>query len=648
MSYARSKGQHLQALWFPCLLAVLILLLYGPSLRFGLIWDDPTWYQQGMGEPLWRILLPLPTFQFYRPLAILLNRLLSRPDGTVRIQWAHFIQISAHLGTVLLSIPVLQALGFTRWHARLSALLFAIHPFAYQAVAWQAPQQPLALLFVLLATWLAHLFQSRGQAIFLAGSLLTYGLGLLFQESVLPFLFLFFWLALLASPQRDKRKRLWPLWHTALALSYVFVWLHVPRHAEITGRGLQLRVLGYLLQGWAYPLAPLANKLWPELTPLQLVVLLSALWGILALGLSLLGQGKPALLSTLWAITGIAPVWIGLSWHYACVGSRLLYPAIPGIAGLWAGWVAQALVSRKRLWILLGGSLLFFTSTTSAVQQWSCFQRLYQIGTSHLQETIKVIGSHPGGHLLFINFPDRLELRPRLYPLGFWGLTLAPVIQDLSDYALSTTGQAAETRSLSSFVTGWHARESWPYRVDMRGENAPPDRLFKAAQWADTVYLTNYLPNGSLELCAIGTVLPDQALPATATFGDRVQLVHYKTERTPRGLLVKLLWRPIGNARSGDTIFLHLLTSEGRYVRGRDGDALGGMLPLESWQPGWLVYDYRFMPTQQLPEGSYVVTVGLYNRDNGQRYPAIKADGTLAYEGELPIQTISFPASHSP
>jgi len=72
------------------------------------------------------------------------------------------------------------------------------------------------------------------------------------------------------------------------------------------------------------------------------------------------------------------------------------------------------------------------------------------------------------------------------------------------------------------------------------------------------------------------------------------------------------------------------------------------MLPLESWQPGWLVYDYRFMPTQQLPEGSYVVTVGLYNRDNGQRYPAIKADGTLAYEGELPIQTISFPASHSP
>jgi len=96
---------RLRSTWFYGLLALIVLALYLPALRFGLIWDDPHWYRQGAGRALWEFFLPLPTYQFYRPLSILLNQQFVTAAGIVNAPLAHAVQIGAHLAAALLGLP---------------------------------------------------------------------------------------------------------------------------------------------------------------------------------------------------------------------------------------------------------------------------------------------------------------------------------------------------------------------------------------------------------------------------------------------------------------------------------------------------------------------------------------------------------------
>ena len=54
--------------WFPVLLVVLVLLMYAPSVRFGLIWDDPVYYQRGLAQSsLGQILASLQGSVYFTP-----------------------------------------------------------------------------------------------------------------------------------------------------------------------------------------------------------------------------------------------------------------------------------------------------------------------------------------------------------------------------------------------------------------------------------------------------------------------------------------------------------------------------------------------------------------------------------------------------
>jgi hypothetical protein len=660
MSVHREKAESdcalpvaaLSAKWaswgFYALLAGVVLALYVPSLRFGLIWDDPLWYQQGAGQTVWQTFTSLPTYQFYRPLTILLNGQLVSSNGVINAVLAHALQMAIHLGAAILAVPALQALGFDTWHARFSALVFAIHPFSYQAIAWQAPQQPIAMFCVLLAVLAADRFSKDRKPALLVCSLIAYAGGLFLQESALPFVFLFFWLALRDGKDFPSiKRRAWPLLHLALAVAYGLMWLCVPRRGHVISHAFEPIVLAYLLQGVAFPLARGVAG-WPFTSSVPVLILLfSATWLLLALGLWRNRTNKPAILSSLWIIAGLVPVCLGLSWEYVYIGSRLLYPATLGIGGLWGGWMAWLCRQDKDSLARSVGAILTVLVVSVSLQQWASFQRLYQIGTQHLSRAIDIASAKPDARYLFINFPDRIEVCPKPYPLGYWGLTLAPVVQDLSDYAVTANGQSAETRSLSAFLTGAAARDAWPYRVDMRGENTSPEGLFKAASWADAVYLTHYVGDGSLGLEDVGTVRRGNAsLLPMATFGERVHLVRCGatiSSNAAQSLHLETVWSAFGPITEGDTIFAHLLTSDGVYVSSNDGDTLGGLLPMSSWQLYQLVCDQRDVRLPELPPGEYALTVGLYNRDSGERYEAIKPDGTLAHNGEYQVYTLVIP-----
>lgn len=638
-------------IWFYFFLAAVVVALYGPSIDFGLIWDDPRWYRQGEGMPIWQIMTSLPTFQFYRPLTILLNRLLVSLHGIVDARLAHAMQIGAHLVATLISVPMLRALGFDLWPARLAALVFAIHPFSYQAVAWAAPQQPLTMALVELAILAAWQFTRRGRAFYLPFSLAVYGAALLSQESALPFVFVFVWLAVVRWKRaQTPLERYWPLAHLSLAMIYGLIWLRVPRLEGIAAIRFDLQVLAYLLQGVAFPVAQMfADRLtsWPIV---QLIGVFAAVWAALALALCAQRKWGATWLTCAWILAGILPTWAGLSWEYVNIGPRLVYPATLGIAGLWGGWMSWALVEDRRWWLQSAGSFVLVVVVGLSLRQWHQFHRLYQVGTQHLAHTIAVLNARPSARTLFINYPDRIGLKGQPYPLGYWGLLLAPVVQELSDYAVAATGQSAETISLSSFPLDADMRGAWRYEVYLRGEHRGPEQLFEAAKGLDAIYLTLYLPNGKLALKQVGRIAPDDQADPLVVLGERAHLVDGRVSSvfSERVVYLDTAWRLVGRVEEGDTVFVHVLDEAGRRIKGKDGDVLGGLIPITAWQRGWLVHERREIPIEDLPPGEYRLALGLYNRNTGVRYPALLLDGTALENSMFLLPPFVVSASGAP
>jgi hypothetical protein len=606
---------------FSLVLIGLVLLLYVPSINFGLIWDDPRWYSQGKGEPLWDLFTALDTYQFYRPIAIWLNRQLVAPEGIVAAQAAHFIQIAAFLLSVLAVVPLLRVFNFERRHAQLAALVFALYPLSYQAVAWQAPQQPIAMLAVFLALLLAARYQQCRRRRYLIASLGVYAFALLFQESALPFVVMFFWLAWFnesINPATFQRRNFWPLLHLILALIFFVVWLNVPRDSGITGRGLDARVLAYSLQGVVFPIAALLSTQLSGVSVPVLIAGYAAIWLVLTLGVWRWQGKRVVLVSTLWLTASLLPVVIGLSWSYTRVGARLLYPASLGIAMLWGGWLAQLFVPI--VWRRAIGAATAIAIVGISISQWSALQRLYQQGTRYLDETIVALSQQPDRSILLINYPDRLWLRPAPYPLGEWGLILAPVVQNVSDFAVAKTGRSAATQSLSAFRVGADQRDAYPYEVFMRGEDTPPEKLAEVAAQVDRVWITDYAPDGNLMLRDAGSIRPASSPIYRAQFAGAAQLIDAQID----GVAITSVWRALAPLRDGDTIFIHLW-QDGAFVTAFDGDSVGGLIPPANWPPGADIVDVRSIAGRDLPPGQYEVRAGLYNRNTGARYAAFDA-----------------------
>lgn len=623
--------------WFNVALIVLVLALYASALNFGLIWDDPKWYQQGAGQSLGQLFTSLNTYQFYRPLAIGLNRLLVAPSGVVAAQTAHLLQIIAHLMATLAVAPVLQALKIDRRVARLSAVIFAINPLAYQAVAWEAPQQPIATLAVFVSILAADRFLKFKRVRYLIDSAAAYAFALLFQESALPFAWVFVWLSLNHQFDWRQRRSHWPSLHLILAFIYFVIWLNVPRQAGVTGRGLDVRVLAYVLQGVVFPAAGAGSTLLSNLPVNVLSVMFGLIGLLLLLGLWKWRGWRSALIALGWIVAGSAPVLIGLSWSYVRIGSRLLYPAGLGIALVWGSWAAL-LIDQRRMkgWRFIGGLIAALIGVVS-ITQWLSFQTLYRTGTQFLNRTIEVLTAHSDQELVFVNYPDRIELRPAPYPLGNWGLILAPVVQDLADYARAKTGESARTQSRSAFQVGADQRGAWPYDVALRGEDTPANQLAEVAAQADRVYVVDYAAVGQLQLRDVGALRANgRSTSNSITFGEVARLAE-ATITVDQAVTLQLTWQCLKPLKDGDTVFVHLW-QDGAFVAAFDGDSLGGLLPPAAWPIGSEVIDVRQLPLTGLHSGPFEIRAGIYNRNDNVRYAAFNAQGQRLPDDAVVLQ----------
>ncbi|GIK58822.1 MAG: hypothetical protein HND44_14580 [Chloroflexi bacterium] len=642
------------------LTAVLLatVLLYASSLAFGFIWDDPLWFGHALGKAWWQTLLPNADFQFYRPLTMLYFWLFHRADGTFAIETAHGFQLGFHLLNVALAFAIGRRLGLGRGVAVAVAALFAFYPMAYQAVAWAAPQQPLTAVWQNVA-WLGYfwarplppLFPPRHSRWGLIASFVFFILALTTQESsvtvaVVPLLYELLlrrsWAGgrLSAMPadhrgteaQSSKRTPFvpsasladwlrpytWALVYPVLAAGYVLVWLAVPRKAGITGVFFDGRNLAYVLQGFAFPLfgrpqgyAP--GAVWPE----WVVAVLALAMVAVLLGLAAWrGRGRVALFGFAWALAAVLPMLVGLGFAYVALAARLLYAPAMGICLLWgcALWPRAG----ERRWVQVGSVLAMGLILLQSVWLLRQFEGVWRQGTDHLRAAVAALDEVGDGRYLFLNFPDRYAPTRPPYPVGYWGLTLAPVVVELADFQRVWTGRQAQTVSQAMPWLDQAERENGDYAVDMRGVIIQPDELATLAAEVDGVYVSRYGADGRWQWQYAGRLEPGAADGCPfALIGEDICLHEAQVVETVEGYEVTLVWSTAVPLPPHLTIFAHLGQPGQPPVAQADGDTWRGALPMANWPPGVRIVEQRTLP--RTAQDGLSVQVGVYNWVDGQR-----------------------------
>ncbi len=158
-----------------------------------------------------------------------------------------------------------------------------------------------------------------------------------------------------------------------------------------------------------------------------------------------------------------------------------------------------------------------------------------------------------------------------------------------------------------------------------------PDAL--AEKWlSEQAYVGYHRWFGDIRLLAFAPPITEKdALIAlwdrNAHFGEALTLVDVHTAvpiRSGGYLRLALTWHVEKRPERAYTIFVHLLTQEGRAVAGFDGPPLNGYTATSQWEPGVVAYDHKaiFLPADLAP-GEYALEIGMYDPTTGERLPVV-------------------------
>jgi hypothetical protein len=160
------------------------------------------------------------------------------------------------------------------------------------------------------------------------------------------------------------------------------------------------------------------------------------------------------------------------------------------------------------------------------------------------------------------------------------------------------------------------------YQVEPRHPKYP------AEEWLDrNAYRARSQWYGSARI-ALYTLPEERPERVSANFGDEIALTEaWVTARTaqPGDLLgVGLRWRAQARPSANYTTFVHLLDARGRNRTGEDAEPMWGLTHTADWTPGTEMVQRQGVPLPpDTPPGDYLVEVGLYRQDNGQRLPVL-------------------------
>jgi 4-amino-4-deoxy-L-arabinose transferase-like glycosyltransferase len=128
------------------------------------------------------------------------------------------------------------------------------------------------------------------------------------------------------------------------------------------------------------------------------------------------------------------------------------------------------------------------------------------------------------------------------------------------------------------------------------------------------------------------TTVPPIGYPLVMNFDHQVGLLGYDLEETslrPSDTLhLTLYWRALAEMDKSYTVFTHLLASDSR-IRGQKDSVPGdGTLPTTSWVEGEIIIDrYEIAVHSDAQSGRYVLEIGFYDANTGQRLPVVGQEG---------------------
>ncbi len=206
-------------------------------------------------------------------------------------------------------------------------------------------------------------------------------------------------------------------------------------------------------------------------------------------------------------------------------------------------------------------------------------------------------------------------------------------------------------------VNGLFPTSRWPAGVEVWDgreitvpTDAPPGRYRLEVGWYDPVTLERLpvldeagRPQGNTLVLDYLKVTGAESLPPqhplAATFGDSISLLGYNldsaTLRPGEALHLRLYWQAREPVGEDYTVFVHLLSEDGRLWAQHDGLPEGGFYPTSFWDKGEVIEDeHEIALRPDTPPGAYLIVTGLYRPATGERLAVDAMDREVA-DGRL-------------
>lgn len=641
------------------ILTSLGLFLYGDSVTLPFFFDDPLQLRWARNTPLLGLWTGAAGLGYYRPLTSTVWRLSLWLTGTFHAGLLHAVNVALHILNAVLVVTLARQITpgpHQRLTGFVAGILFLFYPFSYQAVPWiSALAHPLMTSLLLITVLTAIRAQATSRWGWRALSLGMAITSFFAHESGIV---IGGWLLVYDLTHRSggthRRISLWPLAYLALGVTYVPLYYSLPRTSSpfspLTAERLT-QSGAYLLQGLAFPIAPLArwtmrNWGWSDLRAAYLAAGLT-------MGLLVFLSWRRGMLKTLIFALGcftlsVVPVWLVLPFGYLINGPRVLYLGSVGATIAWAcGLQALAGLGRGRWHTLTTALSCFLVGVTVA---FGCTfvrtrQAIYHLGGDLIWQVSQVTAATPTGQkLLVVNYPAWLAPDPLVYPIGHEGVEFMPAYIGVGDLAWANSEVTRKIKT-AEFANILVPLPGLYYGV--RGPRVGWEDLAERMRAADQVYIV-HLTAERLALMKAGTLAetaPTRTIPL-AIFDDRVILAAAQvTPSDDHVLAVRLVWRAQEPLTDADyRIFVHLYDEAGALIAQSDGYALDGLYPFWLWRHGEQIEEMRYLrwPDFSLSD-SYRIAVGIYDGGGGTRLPAFTPDGAHFADDAVPISGVHPP-----
>lgn len=641
---------------------LIALILYWPTLRLPLIYDDLLHIRIAGGLDLLSVWAPTKAFGFYRPLTFLPLLLIEDIFGHYPAPLLHGLNVFQHVANVIL-LALLSWRLWRRLHWTLAtALLLALFPFSYQAIAvygHNVHPTTAGLLLLALHTYLSAIASSGRQALWWLITTALFILALLSHESAIlfgPLAALVQWNAHDRLPPirryslgPDLRRQVSQPWFIfffagiVYAIAYRFLPLIRAPQASFEGAGLWNELL-YVIQAAVYPLAWFGRWLPDE----PLVAAATVLFGLaVVIGLTFWSakirtNRLPLLLGWSWWTMASLLIVLALPASYLLHGPRLLYLASIGLALLWPV-LLEPIYRLSRFGRLLWAATLAFVLLASWLfvrDRLDAYARL----TEPVAELQSVTQSRPAGEgIVFVNLPDWLAPARSQYPIGVELVAMLGnylFVEELVDYNLASRDSAGSRPVQAVKVPDLLTNAGYNYGIH---DQPLTDRIVADKSPAGShVFVTTYEEAGPATSYR-GRLTPEvAALQPLATMGP-YELLSADAFLCEHTVELSSIWRL--SAATGQTadltttsLLVQLLDAEGRLLAQADGPPLGLRADLLQVPAGWQVNDIRQLPPHDgLPDH---ILLGAYDFASSQRYPATIGDGRRLPDDALSIDLL--------